>query len=183
MIESLIQHLEHHLGQIVEGWKSEGTIQVVRFQDQPTRGVTTYSTVGLSDAALPMPRGRSVRQELIASVYSSYDRRAVASFLMSFAEYVIDQGRALLRGDVIGPGDPLVPGVRATAVYASIPVFLGEGFSTYQGTSPPTVLVWLLPLPSEDAHFVTANGWEPFEDRLEATAVDFWSLDRAEASA
>ena len=178
MNSDIVQHLEVHLGKIARGWGDAGEIQVVQFPDQPQKGIVTYSTLGLSSTPLPMNQGRTVRQELLVSVDSSFKPESVASFLVTFAEDVRGQDRALLRGDVVGPSEPLVPGVRARAVYASIPVFFDEDLATYRGSSPPTVLVWLIPLPPEDAEFVKTQGWESFEDRLEAASVDFWDLNR-----
>lgn len=182
MTANIAQHLEQHLGTIAEGWGDRGGIQVVRFPDTPEPGVDTYSTLGLSETALPMSGGRAVRQELLVTVYASYDRTAVASFLLSFAEYIASQKRALLRGDVVGPSIPVIPGVRANAVYASMPVFFPDEFSTFRGSDPATVMVWLLPLPPVDAELVKSQGWDAFEDRLEAEAVDFWDLDRPSLS-
>lgn len=179
MSNDIVQHLEAHFGKIARGWGDAGGIQVAQFPDQPQKGIVTYSTLGLSSIPLPMNQGRTVRQELIFSVESSFDARSVASFLVTFAEYVRAQNRALLRGDVVGPSDPLIPGVRASAVYASLPVFFDDDVATYHGSSPPTVLVWLIPLPPEDAEFVKAQGWESFEDKLEVASVDFWNLNRA----
>ena len=178
MTNDIVQHLESHLGQIARGWGDAGDIQVVQFPDQPQPGVVTYTTLGLASTPLPMNQGRTVRQELLVSVDSSFDAKSVASFLVTFAEYVRAQNRALLRGDVVGPSDPLIPGVRASAVYASVPVFFDDAFATYRDSSPPTVLVWLIPLPHEDAEFVNTQGWEPFEDKLESATVDFWDLNR-----
>lgn len=178
MTNNIVQHLESHLGEIAGGWGHAGEIQVVQFPDQPQPGVVTYSTLGLSSTPLQMNQGRTVRQELLVSVDSSFEARSVASFLVTFAEYVRAQNRALLRGDVVGPSGPLIPGERASAVYASVPVFFDDDFATYRGSSPPTVLVWLIPLPREDAEFVKAQGWESFEDKLESAAVDFWDLNR-----
>ena len=179
MTANLVEHLETHLGRIAGGWGDAADIQIVQFPDQPQRSVVTYSTLGLSSALLPIGQGRTVRQELLVSVNASFDSESVASFLVTFAEYVRGQGRALLRGDVVGPSEPLVPGVRARAVYAAMPVFFDDDFATYRGSSPPTVIVWLVPLPLEDAKYVRTQGWESFEDKLEAACVDFWDLNRA----
>jgi hypothetical protein len=46
------------------------------------------------------------------------------------------------------------------------------------GSQPPTVFVWLIPQPADEAEYVKQVGWERYEDRLEAEGVDFWSLDR-----
>lgn len=178
---SIVEHLEAHLGTIAGGWsrKSETqSLQVVRFADRPDPSVSTFATLGLSRHVLAMPREREVRQELLFAAHDRYPADRIASFLLSFAEYVGDRHRALLRGDVVGPADPLIPGVAATAVYASLPVVYPDGLATFRGSEPPTVLVWLIPLLPDEAPWVKAHGWSAFEDRLEAAEPDLFDLDR-----
>ena len=178
---SIVEHLETHLGKIERGWSSGSgadSLQVVRFPDQPDPGVVTYATLGLSEHLLAMPGGREVRQELVFAAYERYSSDAIASFLLTFAEFIRSRHRALLRGDVVGPADPIIPGVEMTAVYSSLPVVWRDGFATHRGATPPTVLVWLIPLRSEEAGRVKAGGWNAFEDRLEASDADLFDLDR-----
>jgi hypothetical protein len=182
MTPDLVEHLERHLGTLDAGWKEReadgNAIRVVAFPDQPYDGVDTLATLGLSRSPLPMPGNRQVRQELLFIADHRYPRQQVASFLLTFAEHVQRQGRALLRGDVVGPGPPLIPGVGANAVYAAIPVLHDEGLATFSGTEPPTVFVWAMPLRPEEAGLVKGRGWEHFEDLLERHEPDFGDLDR-----
>jgi hypothetical protein len=175
----VVKHLEHHLGEATGGWGDKSRIQVLHFPARPEPGIVTYATLGLSDAVLPMGNGRTVRQELLLAVRAAFDPAAVAGMLTSFADYVVGQGRALLRGDVVGPSDPLIPGVEARAVYAAMPVVFPEGIDTMRESTPPTVFVWLAPLRVEDAEYVRFHGWSAFEDALERVPLDFWDLNRA----
>jgi len=177
---TLTDHLERYLGTIAEGWRPpSGTIRALRFANQPKVGVDTFATLGLSDDVLPMKDSRSVRLELIISVYPKYPAGEVASFLMSLAQYVREKRKALLRGDVIRFPWPIVSGAGSSALYCSIPVFFPEPFSCYEGTVPPTVIVWLIPLAGDESNEILRRGWEAFEDTLEkASAVDLWNLER-----
>ncbi len=51
---TIIEHLETNLGLIAEGWKNDSAVgdvlQVVRFADQPFKGASTFSTIGLSES-------------------------------------------------------------------------------------------------------------------------------------
>jgi hypothetical protein len=78
----------------------------------------------------------------------------------------------------VGPSEPIIPGVPLNAVYSTIPVIFSEGFATFGGTLPPTVLVWLLPLHGVEAEFVKRNGWNEFEEMLEAKDIDLLDLNR-----
>lgn len=178
---SLIAHVEESLGKLDSGWsfeKGSNQIQVARFANQPFEGATTYVTLGLSNNLLPMPQGREVRQELVFTAYDNFPAEQIASFMLTFCDYILSRKRALLRGDVVGPSDPIIPGVAANAIYAAIPVVFNERFHTYNDSSPPTVMVWLLPLVGEEASFVKQNGWNQFEDLLEAEDPDLWDLNR-----
>ena len=176
MMASLPDHLEKHLGTMAGGWTGE--INVALFENQPEVGVSTYVTMGLSRQALDLSDSKSVRMELLTSVYREYDRDEVAGFLQTFAESLADRGRALRRGDVVGPGEPLISGVSASCIYAAIPVFFDDDFATLRETDSSTVLVWVMPVLKEEAHFIRSYGWDPFETALEESSVDFWDLDR-----
>lgn len=180
----LVEHLESLLGPIDAGWqndKSKSGIAVARFRDQPWEDVSTFATLGLSNHVLPMGAERDVRQELVFVAEGGFADAAIASFLQTFAEFVVDHHRALLRGDVIGPSKPIVPETHMNAIYAAIPVLHDERLQTFDGTRPPTVLVWVVPLHAAEAIFVRKHGWEAFEDRLEAADPNLSDLQRGPA--
>lgn len=178
---TLITHIEKHLGKIDKGWvlKDEPLpIQVVRFRNKPFEGITTYVTLGLSDNLLNLKEEKDVLQELVFSAYDKYPSEQIASFMVTFAEYLLSKKRGLLRGDVVGPSSPLIPNVSVNGVYASIPVFFDDDFHIYEGGQLSTVLVWLLPLLDDECSFVKQNGWNSFEDMLESKDPDLLDLDR-----
>jgi hypothetical protein len=177
----LVGHVESILGRIDAGWsdeESESGIVVVRARDQPDKGASTYVTLGLSRHVLAMGAGHEVRQELVFAADHRVEGGHIAAFLQSFAEFVVGEHRALLRGEVIGPSEPVLPGTRLNAVYAAMPVLHDERLRILEGTQPPTVFVWVVPLHEEEAGFVREHGWEAFEDRLEAAEVELCDLDR-----
>lgn len=177
---NLITHLENELGPICEGWGEAGQIRVAKFQDQPWDGVSTYSTIGFSHHPLSATAGeqKRIRAELLFSAYSQVRGSEIASVLLTFSEYLIGQGRALLRGDVVGPSRELIPGSQLCALYASMPVFFDDNFSVFCGSDFSTVLIWLIPLYESEANYVKACGWDRFEDRMESMSVDFCNLRR-----
>jgi hypothetical protein len=73
----------------------------------------------------------------------------ISSFLLTLCDFILSKHKALLRGDVIGPSDPIVPGVSVNAIYAAIPDV--DGFATYSYTTPPTVFVRVIPLHGTEA--------------------------------
>jgi hypothetical protein len=178
---SVAEHLERYLGPIAEGWSlrdSDTGIQVVRFDDKPDPGVSTLSTLGLSRHTLGMPRDRTVRQEILMVIRSEADLEAAAAALLSLAMPLAATHRAFLRGEVVGPGNPVIEGSPMNAFYATRPTVFPDGLATYEGSEPPTVVVWMIPIHSKEAAFARVNGWSDFEDRLEALQPDLFNLQR-----
>ncbi|WP_233237916.1 suppressor of fused domain protein [Bordetella sp. LUAb4] len=179
-----IDHLEQYLGQLAEGWADpeggsiEESARVVRFAGQPFPEASVYATVGLGRTVVDLPRGRSMRQELLFATYDIYPASEVASFLLTFAGFVHSKGKALLRGDVVGPSTSLIPGVAANGVYASMPAIFPDGIVKYLGSSPPTIAIWLIPLVGSECESVKKDGWDYFENMLETRNPDLFDLDR-----
>jgi antitoxin YqcF len=179
--KNIADHLESFLGSIDYGWKdndSENAISVARFRNQPVDGMSTYVTLGLSHHVLSMPNKREVRQELVFSTFDTVPRDDIVSFLLSFSDFILTKHEALLRGQVIGPADPIISGSSMNAVYASMPVIFDDEFATFEGTSPSTVFVWLIPIFENEAKYIQEYGWEVFEDVLEQQDPDLWDVVR-----
>jgi hypothetical protein len=175
-------HLERYLGQIRQGWKPVGEpqgVQVCSFDNQPRDSAVTYSTLGLSQHVLAMPDDRCVRQEIVLAIESQYRDHTLANLLFHVAAPIIHNHRAILRGDVIDPGGRILPRATCTHLYATSPVVFPDGFEIFEGSSPPTVLVWLIPITHPEAHFVHAHGWSTFEDALEENDPDLFDLRRS----
>jgi len=151
---------------------------VARFLNVPFSGSSTFATVGLSDNPLKLLDGRLIRQELIFSVHDVYPADAVASFLLTFSEFVRSQSRALARGDVIGPSASLIPDVAASAVYTCPPVIFPTGLDFYTESSPPTIVVWLVPLVGGEAVAAKKISNNGFEDIFEDKNPDLLDLNR-----
>ena len=77
----------------------------------------------------------------------------------------------MLRGEVIPLSTELAERMGFSAVYCTIPVFFDDDFCAYEESSPPTVMVWVLPIYKSEADYIEANGWESFEDLLEEKAT------------
>lgn len=181
---TIIEHLERYLGPIAEGWMDHAAsddgirVRIVRFAHAPYDGATTFCTIGHSGHIAEMGDGRMVRQELLFSTTANYPADQVASFLLTLSTYLRSRTKALLRGEVIGPSTPIFPGVTVNAVYASMPVIFPQGLELYSESTPPTVLVWLIPLLASEAEFVRQQGWDSFEDLLEERNPDLLDLNR-----
>jgi hypothetical protein len=151
---SIIHHLEARLGKIAEGWSNRGEVgglQVVRFDDEPVEHVNTFATLGLSNHVLQMNDGRDIRQELLVGAKAEYAGRTIADFLLTVGEELLRDHRAVLRGELVGGGRPIISGTGVTAAYASIPVAFGDSLQAYRESRPVTILVWLIPVFDSEA--------------------------------
>jgi hypothetical protein len=174
------EHLERHLGPMEGGWSSASCpgVQICLFRNQPSAGVLTFATLGLSNTTLAMSQDRTVRQELLLAVRDDRLAEEVAKLLFHVADLLIRRKGALLRGEVIHIGDS-IGGGRADALYAAIPVAFPQDLATLECSSPPTVVVWLVPLQPAEVAFVESCGWSEFEHRLEAADPDLFDLSRS----
>ncbi len=177
---SILDHLERYLGPMAGGWRPKvlGGAGVLLFADRPFKDALTFVTHGLSAHELRMPDGRGVRLELMLSCWKDTDQEALASFLGGFADEVVMKHRPLLAGDVVGPRGPIIHGTSMSALYVSVPVIFDRAIGAYKETSPPTVLVWLIPLYAEEADYVGTHGWNAFEDLLESKDPDLLDFTR-----
>jgi len=176
---TLVDHLEGHLGQFVEGWKSDPPtgVQVVRFANQPFPQASTFVTLGLSHHVLDQGDDAKAALELLLPAWDDTDRWAVVSLLGSFAHLVVEKHHAPPRGTVSNL-DYFIPGGRMSAVYVSLPVTFPKSFWIYEGVSPPVVLVWLIPIHPEETGYVATHGWKAFEDLLESPDPDLLDFNR-----
>lgn len=132
----------------------------------------------MSKKVLKLNEVKNVRQELVFSVYSMVITSMIVSCLMSLCEAILGRGKAVLRGEVIPLSTELAERMGFSAVYCTIPVFFDDDFCAYEESSPPTVMVWVLPIYKSEADYIEANGWESFEDLLEEKDPDLCSLER-----
>jgi hypothetical protein len=182
MSSKLIEHYERHLGELDGAWSETAAgeqlpAKVLRFRDAPMKGLTTFGTLGLSEAELSLPNGRAVRQELLMSCHEPQQEN-VAGVLPAVASDLLADRRAVARGAVLGPAGPLFDETPLTALYCSVPVFFDDDFKVSNATEPPTVFVLLVPIADDEAQFVASNGWAPFERHLESTDPDLFDLSR-----
>lgn len=175
------QYLEQHLGPIVRGWSPVGEpsgVQVCLFADQPISGAVTYSTLGLSQYVLAMPKGREVRQELLFATHARSADDDFSKLLLHVAESVVKERRALLRGEIVSLGHAVSRGSLCRNMYVSLPVIFPEGFGSYDEIRPTTVFAWMLPITDAEAEMIKSCGWSEFENILEKRDADLFELSR-----
>jgi hypothetical protein len=182
---AILKHLETYLGPVAVGWtrNADGVsmpFDVLRFDNAPNAGTVTFATVGLSQhTQRSQQTGKIIPQEFMMSCHDDQKDLSFPAVLQQVGAQASRQGRALLRGEVIGPRGQLFPGSQMTALYAAIPIYFPESMhSMIPSTGGETVFVWLLPLYESEAKLVAAKGWETFERRLAEMDPDVTDLGR-----
>jgi hypothetical protein len=154
--------------------------QVVRFAGGSDADSVGYATLGLSRYPLSSPTsGRAIQHELFMLAPESLSPDLVVSLLLQVGSAALRARRALLRGDVVGPAGPLVPGSALTALYVTMPVYFPDDFATFSGDDGDVVVAWLVPISTQEADFVSRQGWDAFEDRLLEHDPDLVDFERS----
>jgi len=178
---NIIEHAEKFLGKISQGWKENASsdgLQVVCFKDAPFEAVDTYMTAGLSRHELMISDEKKVRQELVLPMSATVLSDMVVSLLLFICELILRSHHAVLRGQVIRLPREVTERLGFDAVYSAIPVFMDDEFATLEGSQPPIVIVWMIPIYKSEADYIDVHGWSKFEDRLEEKDPDLFSLWR-----
>ena len=153
--------------------------QVVRHPRGPFAGTRTFATLGLSRTELISERsGKRIRQELVLAVPEALRDCPWPGLLQEIATELLADGRALLRGEVIGPRGPLYRGSEMQALYASVPVYFPDSFHQCSTDDGDVAVVWLIPISRREEEYVRAHGWSAFEDRLVEQDPDLTDVQR-----
>jgi Suppressor of fused protein (SUFU) len=164
----VLAHFERHLGATAGGWSQDASgvrlpFDVLRFENAPHGGCTSYVTVGLSEHLL----GGRFRLELMMGLQASVD--PPLPVLVRVGEEIISRRSALLRGDVVKVAGAF------EWLYATLPVYYPDGLAQFDGVA----VVWLVPVSDAEARFVKQRGWDPFEDRLAEADPDLTDPGRS----
>ena len=105
--------------------------------------------------------------------------RQFGAVLQQVAAESIRRGSAYLAGEIIGPRGRLFSGSNFTALYVSPPVYFPSEFAEVLTENIGHVIfAWLVPIPTEEANYVTRNGWSKFEHILNRENPDLLDLCR-----
>lgn len=159
----------------VAGEAGHQGVDILRFDDQPFEGTSTFVTRGLASQPLRRFDEGDTRQEFLLCCDMAFD---AARILRWAAEQVLESGFGLMRGAVLSLDEPIAPGSRLVALYATYPVYHDEKLAVWRGSDPPTAIVWLVPVTYAEAKFVEKKGWEVFEELLEKRDPDLADFTR-----
>lgn len=183
ILPTIIDHFEKYLGPVEEGWSEDADgvkmpFQIAKYAKGSGPGTVAYSTLGLHRYALRSPStGRDLRLELLLLVRDLPSGTAPA-LLHQIAMSALTEGRAYVRGEVLGPQGPVVPGSKMEAFYVAIPAYFPDEFATCRAEGEAVAIAWLVPITAREAGYVAKHGWDAFEDRLVEADPDLTDLSR-----
>jgi hypothetical protein len=174
----VIRHIERHLGVIdpqAGHWdwdhREGGLLQVIAFRDKPLPGATTLCLLGLSHHELCSPQGH-VRQELLLACSDRFVNRRLAGLLPFVANDALEGHTALLHGQVLGPGEPLIPGSGLRALLCLDPFLYPKTLGLCRETQPPTEFIWLVPISEPEVKAVEGEGVDQLWERWQTEGVE-----------
>jgi hypothetical protein len=180
----LVTHLESYLGPISGGF-SEGSaqnapFQVARFDDGLISDYSAIATLGLSHHLLDLGvSDKRTRQELLILIPQGSSPGAFPGMLRSIGEMCIKAHRGFRKGEIIEMGAPLAVGSKCVAFIAMQPVYYPNEFVRYEESGKdPVVIVWLIPITSDEVKFVRSHGVHRFEHELIEYDPDLTDLGR-----
>jgi hypothetical protein len=99
--------------------------------------------------------------------------------LLSLAQQVLEHGKALLRGEIVGPGANVVANSTSslTEIYVTNPSPFDPSLRHFP-PSPPLIFACLIPVSAAEALLVRTRGWRWFEEQLVQQDPDIWNLGR-----
>lgn len=179
--ERLFFHIEKHIGRISSSWKlnnAEENIQIVKFLNTPTKSVSTFITLGVSNHILTMPSGATCRQEFLFSAYDKFDPESIAMMMILFSNQIISSHKAVLRGEITNLNQPISADINMKYLYTSIPYIFPEEFDQLLSVKPAVMFPLLIPLHEEEAQFVSEFGRQNFEKLIDEKEMDLFDLAR-----
>jgi hypothetical protein len=183
-LPGLIAHLEQYLGPIEEGYTKDADgvpmpFQITLFGSGPGPGTVSFATVGLNRYGLASPStGRELHLELLMHVPDALRDGPIPALLHQVAMGMLADGRALVRGQVLGPHGPILPGSAMEGFYVTMPSYYPDEFASTEEDGQAIAIAWLVPISAREAKYVAKRGFDAFEDRLAEHDPDLTDLNR-----
>jgi antitoxin YqcF len=182
--KTIAKHIAAAFGQkprVTRYWDNDkkAHVDIAEATDQPQTGVTSYGTIGLSDAPL-MRDGKEypARLELVGACASSFTNfgnvLATAAFCIINSKWFCAPG--IIFPDVVKMYAPKSP----LHHLMFVPPFLWEEKLTTL-EAPEKTVTWLLVVPISDSElaFAEKEGPSKLEDVFEQRGIDIFDISRA----
>lgn len=153
-------------------------IDIAHCTNVPKRGVTAFSTIGLSDHTLHSKKSRAtIGIELAGACYRKYSEEYF-TIVGSVAFCAIRSGRIFSPGEYVEGYVEEYHKSEMKHIYFTAPFLWEETLSSL--SLPSKKVLWLMLVPISDAElmYFKKHGEAAFEKLLEKESVDVYDLDR-----
>ncbi|SHM65632.1 suppressor of fused domain protein [Chryseobacterium polytrichastri] len=165
----IVKHLEQYIGTIsratdIVDKKYNLTISV--YDNIPFEEIRTYSTLGMNRYFI------DYYYEFIFVCMAKYNENEIASFLTSFAEYLIDAENGVRRGDVLSFDFTMTSQTQMNSLYFTLPFYFDDNLQQLKLENKNVIFPLIIPIYNEEAQLIKEKGWNSFEEFLEENEVD-----------
>ncbi|HXK33488.1 MAG TPA: suppressor of fused domain protein [Dehalococcoidia bacterium] len=174
---SLPDHLESLLGPISSGMRlgeSAGLqINLAVFRGTPVPGASTYVTLGLS--SIPALHASWGHTELMLAIRGNSADAAAGATARELVAGILRMGVPPRRGEVMELNPAVFPPASSMrGVYFTWPVYHDDRLATCVDAAlgRTIVIAWAVPVTGRELAYIKDNGWEAFENLLEARDPD-----------
>ncbi|ROH90612.1 suppressor of fused domain protein [Chryseobacterium cucumeris] len=172
----IIRHLEKYTGEISRGADIDDrkyNVTVALYDNIPFEDIRTYSTLGMNRYFI------EYYYEFIFVCMARYSESEIASFLTSFAEYLIDGEKGIRRGDVLSFDFTMTSETKMNSLYFTLPFYFNDELQELQLEDKEVVFPLIVPVYQDEAELIKEKGWNAFEDFLVENEIDdLWDLNR-----
>lgn len=172
----VVEHLEKYIGEIsraVNITDKKYNLTISLLDDIPFEGIRTYTTLGMNRYF------NDYYYEFIFVCEERYDENEIASFLTSFAEYLIDGKKGVRKGDVRTFDFAMTSETKMNSLYFTLPFYFDDDLQELQLEDRAVVFPLIIPIYNEEAELIKEKGWKSFEEFLEENEIDnLWDLSR-----
>jgi hypothetical protein len=154
------------------------SVDIVSCKDSPWSGVTSYSTVGVSDIPL-FKEGEELkaRTELVGACGSKYVD--FPNYLSTAAFFVINSGWFVAPGIIFPDVLAMYNASKTMKHFLFLPPFLwDERLQTINLNSRNVAWLLAIPISQEELHMAELEGVPMLEDHFEKHQIDIFNLER-----
>ncbi|ASK30158.1 hypothetical protein CEY12_08540 [Chryseobacterium sp. T16E-39] len=172
----VVEHLEKYIGEISrvkDVLDKKYNLTISLYDNIPFEDIRTYSTLGMNHYFI------DYYYEFTFVCMSKYNENEIASFLTSFVEYLIDNKKGVLHGDVISFNFTMTSETKMNSLYFTLPFYFDNDFQELILENKGVVFPLIIPIYQEEAQLIREKGWNAFEEFLEKNEInDLWDLKR-----
>jgi hypothetical protein len=167
----IVNHLEYYIGGLITSAifidDRKFNVSISLYENLPFEGVTTLSTLGLNH----YPTGK-YHHELIMVCNNNFNLSYIASYLTSFSEYLIDNNKSILKGEVFDFDFTISEETKMSSLFFTIPFYFDEDIQLLEYNNRTIIFPLLIPVYREESDFVKLHGYSVFESFLEVNEIN-----------